>query len=171
MDLRMPDIDGLEAIRRLRTAGSTAAIVAVTASGLARAESDARDVGVDAFVRKPYREADLLETIGELLGVRYSADASQALTDAGAAARDETSTVFPGAMDGLPAVLVDQLRAAALQGRAKRLEQLADEAGAYSQAAAAAIRVFAVDFRYDALVAALEAQTLRADTHPKPGNR
>jgi PleD family two-component response regulator len=110
-------------------------------------------------VRKPYRETELLETIGELLGVRYSTDGSQAVTDAVGAAGDETPTVFPGAMDGLPAVLVDQLRSAALQGRARRLEQLADEAGSYSQAAATAIRLFALDFRYDALVSALEAQT------------
>jgi hypothetical protein len=34
------------------------------------------------FVRKPYREAELLETIGELLGVRYSTDATYSVTDA-----------------------------------------------------------------------------------------
>jgi CheY-like chemotaxis protein len=146
-------------------------MMAVTASGLTEDETEAREAGVDAFVRKPYREAELLETIGELLGVRYSTDATYSVTDASSTAGDGVPAILPGAMDGLPAVLVDQLRAAAIQGRAKRLEQLADEAGTYSQAAAAAIRVFAVDFRYDALVSALEAQTLRADTHPKPGNR
>ena len=51
--------------------GSTAAIIAVTASGLAGTEDEARDAGVDAFVRKPYREGELLAVIGERLGVRY----------------------------------------------------------------------------------------------------
>ena len=44
---------------------------AVTASGLADTESEAREAGVDAFVRKPYREGELLAAIGERLGVRY----------------------------------------------------------------------------------------------------
>ena len=51
--------------------GSKAAIIAVTASGLADTESEAREAGVDAFVRKPYREGELLAAIGERLGVRY----------------------------------------------------------------------------------------------------
>ena len=36
MDVRMPGMSGLEAVRRLRARGSKAAIIAVTASGLAR---------------------------------------------------------------------------------------------------------------------------------------
>ena len=47
-------------------------IVAVSASGLSDTETEARDAGVDDFVRKPYREAELLATIGERLGVRYT---------------------------------------------------------------------------------------------------
>ena len=71
MDVRMPGMGGLEGVRRLRQSGSKAAIVAVTASGLADTENEAREAGVDAFVRKPYREGELLAAIGERLGVRY----------------------------------------------------------------------------------------------------
>ena len=71
MDLRMPGMGGLEGIRRLRQSGSKAAIIAVTASGLADTENEAREAGADAFVRKPYREGELLAAIGERLGVRY----------------------------------------------------------------------------------------------------
>ena len=120
--------------------GSTAAIFAVTASGLADAETEARDAGVDDFVRKPYREAELLATIGERLGVRYTYDSSERSTDAGGADAIATPSALARAVSGLPASLVDQLRDAAIQGRVKRLERLADEAGTYSQAAAAEIR-------------------------------
>ena len=71
MDLRMPGMGGLEGIRRLRQSGSKAAIFSVTASGLTDTEDEARESGVDAFVRKPYREGELLAAIGERLGVRY----------------------------------------------------------------------------------------------------
>ena len=71
MDLLMPGMGGLEGVRRLRQSGSKAAIFSVTASGLAGTEIEAREAGVDAYVRKPYREGELLAAIGERLGVRY----------------------------------------------------------------------------------------------------
>ena len=71
MDLRMPGMGGLEGIRRLRQSGSKATIISVSASGLAETEKEAREAGVDAFVRKPYQEDALLAVIGERLGVRY----------------------------------------------------------------------------------------------------
>ena len=72
MDLRMPGIDGFEAVRQLRKSGSTAVIISVTASSEPGAERHAFEAGIDAFVRKPYREEVLLAIIGEHLGVRYT---------------------------------------------------------------------------------------------------
>jgi CheY-like chemotaxis protein len=159
----MPGISGLETVRRLRAGGSTAVIFAVTASGLADAETEARNAGVDDFVRKPYREADLLATIGERLGVRYIYSSSDQRADRAHAVAAAIPSALSRALSGLPASLVDQLRDAAIQGRVKRLERLADEAGLYSESAAAEIRAFAADFRYEALVAALD-DTSREDT-------
>ena len=71
MDLRMRGMGGLEAMRRLRAAGSSAMLMAVTASGIVETEAEALAMGADGFLRKPYRESDLLAKIGELLGVSY----------------------------------------------------------------------------------------------------
>jgi hypothetical protein len=58
-------------------------------------------------------------------------------------------------LSDLPPTLIDQLREAAIDGRAKRLESLSDQVAQISQAAAAEIRGMARDFQYDAILAAL----------------
>lgn len=155
MDLRMPGMGGLEAIRLLRDRGSKTAIFSVTASSLAEAESEAHEAGVDAFVRKPYLEGELLAEIGARLGVRYVYGAT--------AARPSDNTDRQGAalrlsrwLGGLPPALCDQLRQAALEGRAGRLESLANQVEQHSHEAATEIRSLARDFQYDRLIAALQ---------------
>ncbi len=70
MDLRMPEMDGLEAIRRMRTAGSKAAIGVLSASALADDEREALAIGADFFLRKPYDIHVLFERIAHALAVR-----------------------------------------------------------------------------------------------------
>ncbi|HEX8796906.1 MAG TPA: response regulator [Polyangiaceae bacterium] len=55
MDLNLPVVDGLEAIRRLKRDEDTRhiPIVACTGVGSASAERDARAAGCDAFLAKP----------------------------------------------------------------------------------------------------------------------
>ena len=56
----------------------------------------------------------------------------------------------------LPPALIEQLREAALEGRATRLVSLADQVGQHSEEVSAAIRALARDFEYDSLVSALQ---------------
>ena len=159
MDLRMPGIGGLEAIRLLRQRGSKATIFAVTASGLADRESEAREVGADAFVRKPYREGELLAAIGRQAGVRYVYE-SPAGRPAARTSRDAVwRSTLSERLNRLPSSLVEQLRDAAIEGRAKRLESLADQARQHSEDLSAEIRALAHDFQYDVLVSALRSRT------------
>ena len=142
----------------MRQSGSKAAIFSVTASSLADTENEARESGVDAFVRKPYREGELLAAIGERLGVRYLYGSSVTRPSGrvpGAAA--ERSTLSQR-LSSLPQALIDQLREAAIDGRAKRLESLADLVEQHSEDVSAEIRALARDFQYDALVSALESR-------------
>jgi len=67
LDLRMPGMDGLEAIRRLRAAGSRAVIGALTASTLEQDERDALSLGADFFLRKPYDDQELLDKVASVL--------------------------------------------------------------------------------------------------------
>jgi CheY-like chemotaxis protein/anti-sigma regulatory factor (Ser/Thr protein kinase) len=162
MDVRMPGMSGLEAVRRLRESRSKATIIAVTASGLADTEGEAREAGVDAFVRKPYRASELLSLIGERLGVHY-VYASTGGDSSVAHRKPVGRTTLLQQFSSLPSALIDQLRDAALEGRAKRLEALADQAEEHSEAVSAEIRLLARNFEYGTLVSALPSRT-RDDT-------
>ncbi len=73
LDIRMPDMDGLEAIRRIRQEGRSApaGIIAVTASAFDENRQEALATGADAFLRKPIVLNDLFDCLGEVIGVRF----------------------------------------------------------------------------------------------------
>ena len=69
MDIQLPKISGMEAIRRLRAESATAAtpIIAITAFALSGDDQKARDAGATAYLAKPYSPFDLLSLIRKLL--------------------------------------------------------------------------------------------------------
>ena len=74
MDLRMPVMEGPEAIRRIRSmeGGDRVKIIAVSASSFKEDQKKAIQVGADDFVSKPFREETLFEKIEKLLGVKFT---------------------------------------------------------------------------------------------------
>ena len=60
MDLHMPEMDGLEATRKLRASGLTTIIIGMTASAYSEDRSRSLAAGMDDFITKPLRRADLL---------------------------------------------------------------------------------------------------------------
>jgi signal transduction histidine kinase/CheY-like chemotaxis protein len=70
MDVNMPVMGGLEAVRRLRAAGGPNAstpIIALTAAGGAEDIAACRAVGMDGFVTKPVEGAELFAAIEQVL--------------------------------------------------------------------------------------------------------
>jgi signal transduction histidine kinase/CheY-like chemotaxis protein len=69
MDLRMPVMDGYEAIRRIRTSagGAKVRIVAVTASAFDDDLAEIRSSGADDVLRKPFRKAALFRVVDDQL--------------------------------------------------------------------------------------------------------
>jgi PAS domain S-box-containing protein len=73
MDLRMPRLDGREAIRRIRLLprrGKTP-IIAITASAFQENRREVKDAGGDDFMAKPFRERELYDKVGRLTGAEY----------------------------------------------------------------------------------------------------
>ena len=69
MDIQLPKISGLEAIRRLRAETATAAtpIVAITSFALSGDDQKAKEAGASAYLAKPYSPFDLLKLIRKYL--------------------------------------------------------------------------------------------------------
>jgi signal transduction histidine kinase/CheY-like chemotaxis protein len=88
MDLRMPGMNGIEVIRRLRAAGSMAVIGALTAGAFGDDEREAQRAGGDFFIRKPFSERELLAELARSFAARDAAE--QGRRDAGEDAASST---------------------------------------------------------------------------------
>jgi two-component system KDP operon response regulator KdpE len=63
LDLGLPDIDGLEVIRRVRATGSAVPIIVLSSRGDEAAKVEALDHGADDYVTKPFGIDELLARI------------------------------------------------------------------------------------------------------------
>lgn len=73
MDMRMPVMDGYEATQRIKSTsqGQATVIIALTASAFEEQRALILSAGCDDFVRKPFREEEIFETMTRHLGLRY----------------------------------------------------------------------------------------------------
>jgi CheY-like chemotaxis protein len=66
MDVAMPGIDGLEAMRRIKTEMPTMPIVIASAHSMASDTDRFLAAGADKVLSKPFRLADLVAIVGQL---------------------------------------------------------------------------------------------------------
>jgi signal transduction histidine kinase/DNA-binding NarL/FixJ family response regulator len=109
MDLRMPVMNGVEAAKRIRgiEGGSGVKIAAVSASAFAEERSEVLAAGMDDFVRKPFRPAEIFDCMARHLGVRYRRSEAQPY-----ARRESPPPLRPEALEALPEELRGELREA-----------------------------------------------------------
>lgn len=67
MDITMPDMDGIEATRRILDLDTNARIIMVTSHGQEQMVLDALDAGAKGYVLKPFRADKLETTIRQIL--------------------------------------------------------------------------------------------------------
>jgi two-component system cell cycle response regulator DivK len=65
MDIQLPKISGLDAIRQIRAQPATAAtpIIAITSFALSGDDQKAKEAGATAYLAKPYSPFDLLKLV------------------------------------------------------------------------------------------------------------
>lgn len=72
LDIMLPDMDGLDVCRRIRSDPATASIPVIILTGKKNSQdvSAGMAAGADAYVTKPFRTASVIEAIEKLLGER-----------------------------------------------------------------------------------------------------
>jgi len=157
MDLRMPGMDGLTAMTRIRAAqtrgeGVSSRIVAVSASALEHERDQALAGGADAFLAKPFREGAVFAQLDHLLGIRLIREEEpEAPEPCGGGELD------PAQMASLPADLRRRLAAAAAGGERDVLQLLAVEAGTHHASLGTELAALARAYRFDEIESALAA--------------
>jgi len=153
MDIRMPEMDGMEAMRQLRQRDDAAAlkIAAVSASTFEHERQEYLAAGFDAFIAKPVQAAELYGCLVRLLEVEFEfspPDAGDALEEA-----PDPAQVH------LPAELHARLLAAAELAQVTTLEQHLDAMEQLGPAAALLarhLRQLSQDFQLDEIASLLE---------------
>lgn len=72
LDIIMPDLDGFETLRRLRTLDSKVKVLGMSAGSRFSGNgllAMARQLGMQLTLHKPFTEAELIATVRKLLGV------------------------------------------------------------------------------------------------------
>ena len=71
MDVMMPEMDGNATTRKIREQWPELKVVGLSANVFEEAERKAYESGMNLYVRKPYKEIELLHAIGEMLSVTF----------------------------------------------------------------------------------------------------
>jgi CheY-like chemotaxis protein len=150
MDRRMPVMDGLEATRRIRglPGGKEVKIIAVTASAFVEQRTEMLDVGMDDFVRKPYRSNEIYECLSEQLGVRYIYEGIPAQDQPAMALTPEMLSVLP---DELRSDLTNALESL----EPKRIALVIQQVATYDKQLQKTLTYFAENFDYPTILKAL----------------
>jgi PAS domain S-box-containing protein len=114
MDIRMPVMDGLEAVRRIRAtkAGANTKIIALTAHALEEESGPIMAAGCDDLVRKPFLEQELFDALARHLRLKFIYEK---------APRQESTqeppvlTLRREQLDALPVQLLQDLRQAVIE--------------------------------------------------------
>ncbi len=124
MDVRMPVMDGFEAVKKIRELETgdrpRCVIIALTASVHENERAAALAAGCDDFMRKPFKDEDILDMMRRRLGVRF---AYQDAADAGGFSETRDAG-DPAGLADLPLELTAALEDAALGGDVQKVEEV-----------------------------------------------
>jgi signal transduction histidine kinase/CheY-like chemotaxis protein len=149
MDMRMPVMDGYEATQYIKGTikGQATAIIALTASVLEEERAVILSAGCDAFMRKPFREADIFDAMHKHIGVRYIYEDPGQANSSAVKERDREMTAADFLK--LPESLVADLKLAILKVDMDFIESSIDQIRLKDTVTAAAIANCIENFEYD----------------------
>jgi PAS domain S-box-containing protein len=151
MDRRMPVMDGIEATRRIRElpGGKEVKIVAVTASAFAEQCDEMLASGMDDYIRKPFRAAEIYDCLSKHLGVKY-------LYKDVPKAQEQDVSLTPQMLNGLPEGLLGEFREALESLDAEHIETVMQQVAMYDQTLQKKLMYFTENFDYLPILRALD---------------
>jgi signal transduction histidine kinase/DNA-binding response OmpR family regulator len=166
MDLRLPVMGGLEATREIRAleGGREVRIAALTASAFVHQRDEVLAAGMDDFLRKPYRRADIFDCMARHLGVRYLyEEASRALL------ADPAAVLRPAALASLPQQLRQELADAVVRLDPGPIAVVIGRVSEQDAQLGAILTRCAKRFAYTEMLSALKESNsrLREETHDR----
>ncbi len=151
MDMRMPKIDGYEATRRIKAQpqGQETVIIALTASAFEEERVLILSAGCDDFMRKPFKEAELLAKIGQCLRIDYLYEETTAATVNQKVLLEELTKE---SLTVMPVEWRSQLYQAAAQVDNQEIYQLLSEIPDEYESLAKGLKDLAEQFRCDKII-------------------
>jgi CheY-like chemotaxis protein len=155
MDIRMPVMDGLEAVRRIRAhhAGADTKIIALTAHALEEEKRPIVEAGCDDFVRKPFREQEIFDVLARHLRLKFiyenAPHQESPVEPAGI-------RLLPEQLKGLPAELLHDLRQAVIELDTSRTQGLIEQVTQRDASLGRALNKLATQLDYKRLLKLLE---------------
>ncbi len=147
MDMIMPELDGMEATKIIKALPESrdVKIVAVTASVMDEDKQKVMATGVDDFLRKPFREADLFTIIRSLTGIEYQYEETieEFKTEEVKLNRDSLSVI--------PEEIFKKFKEHVIMGDMATLSELTDEVDKYSSDIADDLRQLIKQFEFERL--------------------
>ncbi len=152
MDRRMPVMDGMEATRHIRQLpnGKEVKIIAVTASAFTEQRAEMLAVGMNDFVRKPYRSSEIYDCLSRQLGLNYS------YADADDTTAETKSTLMPEMLAALPLELRQRLYNTLETLDCEQIETVIETISAQNSGLSKLLMRLANNYDYSTILKALE---------------
>ncbi|HEX2946144.1 MAG TPA: response regulator [Clostridia bacterium] len=157
LDMRMPVIDGFEVIHTIREKhnDTNIPIISITASAFEELKEDIYRVGATEYIRKPFNENEIFETIKKCLNVRYIYEDSKSNGKIEISDELALKTILD-----VPAPLVEKMLQATLSADLDQLlEYIVQLSGKWPQLASK-LREMAENYKYDELIAVFRERSL-----------
>jgi len=158
MDMRMPVLNGVAATNRIKqsSAGQNTIVIALTASAFEEQRQEILKAGCDDFVRKPFREHEILGKIETYLGAKYIYADKKAAPNQPVMA---SPVQFPAeAFSTLPLTWLESLYQAATQGNDCRIQELIAELPEENAVINQALFQLLENYRFDTIMELAAAQ-------------
>jgi len=157
MDMRMPIMDGHAATKSIKatTQGQATVIVALTASAFEDERAAVLSDGCDDFIRKPFRQEEIVDVLIKHLGVRFIYEDPRLRPEPKPMSQMNCELRF----DGLDDDWVSALKQAAMEANSNKIKALVDQIRERRPGLASKLAELADNFDHDAILGAIQEGT------------